>query len=159
MIKPNRIAQADWDRVAESFPVDRVAARVAGGPPEPAEFWFQKLDDPYLQDGPHPIKAKVPTEASFTNLTGRKIGRLTVRGIVEGSVATKPGGKHKSTLWAVRCDCSRYTARRHNFLCKAMKHAWLMERAMCAECDYAEQAKLGKKPTLVERSAPRRKHA
>jgi hypothetical protein len=140
---------ADWDRILASAPANKTAAVVTGENREPAGFRACKSDmDPYLQDGPHLLKSELPSCPSFKDLTGQRFGKLVVRGIVEGS---KSGGKSKGSLWAVRCDCSRYTARRQKFLLQGDP-----DRHACAECDYAAEVKAGKVPSLKEREALRK---
>jgi hypothetical protein len=140
---------ADWDRLLASAPLNREAAIVTGESREPAGFRGCKSDqDSYLQDGPHPVKQTLPNSPSFKDLTGQRFGKLVVRGVVEGS---KSDGKSKGSLWAVRCDCSRYTARRQKFLLQGDP-----DRHACVECDYAAEVKAGKVPSLKEREELRR---
>lgn len=140
---------ADWDRILASAPLNREAAVVAGESREPAGFRADNsATDRYLQDGPHPVKRVLPADQNFKDLTGQRFGKLVVRGVVEG---TKSNGKNKGTLWAVRCDCSRYTARRQKFLLQGDP-----ERHACVECDYAQEVKAGRVLSPREREELRR---
>ena len=140
---------ADWDRIIASAPANKQAAVVTGESREPAGFRACNADkDPYLQDGPHPIKAALPADPLFKDLTGQRFGKLIVRGVVDGS---RSGGKSKGTLWAVRCDCGAYTARRQKFLLQGDP-----ERHACVECDYAAEVRSGNVPSPKEREELRR---
>lgn len=132
-----KISAVEWDRLIGSVPVDRQTGIVVAKAPEPSEFRFAKQDDPFQQDGPHRLRKDKPIAPSFVDLTGKRFGRFVVLGIVDQpEVNNKGRGAKKGTLWAVRCDCSRYTARRHKTLVK--EGPW---EFMCNECDYAERVK------------------
>lgn len=134
----------DWDRLIASAPVNKAAALATSESAEPSGFRADhSARDAYLQDGPHPIKQSLPIDPCFKDLTGQRFGKLVVRGVIDGS---KSEGKSKGTLWAVRCDCSRYTARRQKFLLQGHP-----DRHACLECDYADEIKRGTVPSPLER--------
>ena len=136
-----------WDRILTSMPLNKEAATVTGESREPVGFRGLNLaeKDPWLQDGPHPLRP-VPPHPNLMDLTGIRVGRFLIRGLVEGASKSDTTG----ALWAVRCDCSAYTARRARSLRKMIANGG--ERAMCAECDYADQIKRGNKPPIMDRS-------
>ncbi|MGY6352811.1 hypothetical protein ACXITX_22815 [Vibrio parahaemolyticus] len=70
---------------------------------------------------PPKIEPGIPkyVASTFQDLTGRKRGRLTVVGLLKGSLK----------VWVCRCDCGRYTARR----AKAIKNENNIQDR-CDEC-------------------------
>lgn len=84
------------------IPVDRVAARVVG-----KGFQYEPATRGSASDSetPIPVAKKLPRALTqnpgFVNLTGNRIGRLTVVGVSEARYST----------WVCRCDCGRYCLR------------------------------------------------
>jgi hypothetical protein len=99
-------------------PVDRVAARVTrqGFKYEPAK-WVRTSDQPTPFATIKPTKAHT-NNASFADLTGRRVGRLVVYGLTGfGS-------------WACRCDCGTHTLRH----AKSIKNPANAEIDRCEHC-------------------------
>ena len=120
----------DWNRILASAPLNREAAVVTGESREPIGFRKQ-IKDPYLQDGPHPLR-QIQQNPQFTDLTGKRFGTLTVRGLAADFKQNSGGAP-----WAVRCDCGAYTVRRSRGLMSG-------NTCHCAECDYREEVKAGR---------------
>ena len=101
-----------WDAILASAPLNREAAVVTG---QGDESGYRKIQtDRYEQDGPHQLK-RVPCTPQFVDLTRQKFGKLTVRGLC--AVDTAKGQRQKcGTLWAVKCECGTYTAKRRKAL-------------------------------------------
>jgi hypothetical protein len=74
------------------------------------------------------------------DLTGERFGRFVVRG-KSADIKTNS----KGAAWVCRCDCGASEIRRTSSL-KRMAIA----RSMCSHCDYLEQMKLGRVPSLHE---------
>ena len=87
---------------------------------------------------------KAPDPTWKINLTGSKVGKLTVLGM-----ADFPGRKHHAA-WVVRCVCGYYETRK----AKALRDTAYAERAACSECDYVAELKAGrvKLKTVAERT-------
>lgn len=104
-------------------PVDRVAARVisAGAKYEPnCKAQVEEFISPPAMKPKH----LYPTDPSFIDLTGRKKGRFTVIGLLDGP---------KASTWVVRCSCGTYTTR----TAKSIKSAETNKAAQldaCREC-------------------------
>lgn len=102
------------------IPIDRVAARVigAGVKYEPATKGV-----PVDSDNPLPVAKSLPAalkdNPSFSDLTGKRRGRLTVVGVSESQYSR----------WVCRCDCGRYTIRS----AAAIKNA-NNEQDRCSHC-------------------------
>lgn len=65
-----------------------------------------------------------PKHCDFIDLTGRRKGRFTVVGLLDGS---------KSSLWVVRCDCGTYTTRTAKSI-KAAETKKASHLDACREC-------------------------
>lgn len=88
--------------------VDRTAARVTSS----GEHYEPVVGKGNAHDSDLPI-ATAPVPANVKDLTGTKLGRLTVIGY--HSVTRYNGArknKHVRRKWVVRCDCGRYSIRR-----------------------------------------------
>lgn len=125
-----------WEAVLASAPLNREAATVVGESREEHGFWREN-DDPYHQDVPHPLMtgsrlAMRLRQPQFTDLTGRRIDRLLVRGLAE--YQTRKGG---NPLWAVRCDCGAYTLRRAKTLSQDS------DEQMCGTCHHMQEVRRG----------------
>lgn len=106
-------------------PVDRIAARVVGAG---VSFEFKISDGAVNSFLPLPVRPAQRTEigqACFVDLTGTKLGRLTVIGI-SAEVAAR---------WVVRCVCGAYGLR----TAKAIKAA--DPSACCHQCHVLAVAK------------------
>jgi hypothetical protein len=89
---------SDWDAIAASEPLDRLAALVAA-------VGFSADEETMLAKAKSDIKALTQRDPNFRNLIGLKKGRLTV---------VAYGGSNKKASrarWIVRCVCGRYEAR------------------------------------------------
>lgn len=106
-------------------PVNRMAARVVGAAPS---FEFKMSDGAVNSFLPLPIRAVTRAEACqscFVDLTGVKLGRLTVIGISAEVLAR----------WVVRCVCGTYGLR----TARAIKNA--APDACCHQCHLLALAK------------------
>ncbi|KAA3527067.1 hypothetical protein DXT89_14130 [Agrobacterium vitis] len=110
-----RFSAVDFDSVAPLMPNNRVAGRVSA---RGEHFEFEpNLEGVVHSDGP--IATRRPNRAelgqpAFVDLTGVKIGRLTVQGIA-ADVATGNGQN-----WAVRCVCGSYETRKAKYIKSAL---------------------------------------
>lgn len=89
------------DDIHARVPVNRVAVWVTG----PGEH-FNPRKRVQTNDSEAPIETRPFTSVErnaegFIDLTGRRVGRLTVLGIA----------REFTRQWVVRCDCGRYTTR------------------------------------------------
>lgn len=83
------------------MPIDRVAARVIG---KGYQYTPQCKGQPVDSDLPIQVMAitnVIHNRQGFTDLTGQRIGRLTVLGM----------SSQTPNRWVCRCDCGRYTQR------------------------------------------------
>lgn len=91
------------EKVIKSDPVDRTARMVT----QRGEHWEAGLNKQALH-------SEVPIECrrfnkhdALPDLTGRRVGRLTVQGLMYRSEAS---------IWVVRCDCGMYEVRKRKAL-------------------------------------------
>ena len=95
------------EKIITSDPIDAVAGRVTSR----GTHWNpRKTFSGPNSDLPLPIRAANYSEknnSAWADLTGRKVGRLTVLGIY----AIAAVGKNKKQAWVVRCQCGRYETR------------------------------------------------
>ncbi|MCS0459517.1 hypothetical protein [Rhizobium favelukesii] len=134
-----RLARVDMDAVAPLLPGDKVAGRVAA---RGEHFEFTPAQSTKVHS-PDPILSRRPTESefalpSFVDLTGVKIGRLTVLGIAV-DVITSTGQR-----WVVRCVCGSYEVRRARYLkaCAAGSNPG-DDEPMCDCCGYTRKLQRG----------------
>ncbi len=112
-----------WDAILASTPLNSTAAKVTGKGTgfAPAVTFLERV-----WDAP-PTLARINNthraNPSFVDLTGERIGRLTVLGLAAG----------ESGLWACRCACGRIVGRR----AKGLKEK--SSEAMCNACDYTRK--------------------
>lgn len=85
---------------------------------------------------PLPTRPWPPLARGQDNLTGFMFGRLTVIGLAAEKTKSSAGA-----AWVVRCTCGTYEHRRTAFLRRGNSR-----RAMCSECDRAEQTEEGTTP-------------
>lgn len=116
----------NWDALAAAAPANVTASVVTGR----GTGWepIRKIyPDSYAHgDLPFPTRR---TPRGTIDLTGKKIGRLTVIGLS----ATKRG------RWVARCVCGIYEMRSAKFLCSA----GAKERGRCMQCDYLAEIREG----------------
>jgi hypothetical protein len=120
------MAKDHWDAILASSPLNATAGRVLS---KGVAF------EPEVQPSEHSWEAPPAlvriglthrANASFVDLTGFRVGRLTVLGMVDGMRKEARGA-----LWACRCACGRYVGRR----AKSLK-TMTVEEAMCNACNY-----------------------
>lgn len=111
-----------WDAILASTPLNRTAGVVTGSSasnftsevPLPSNFWPDV-----------PAMRKVPLNG--VDLTGLKVGRLTVVGLLDRSA------KGNGALWVCRCACGAYTGRKAKGLqAGAIEHH--PPSYMCEQC-------------------------
>ncbi|KIF50952.1 MULTISPECIES: hypothetical protein [Vibrio] len=104
-------------------PIDRQAALVVQKAPSHSTFQIKnrdKLVDSEFWEAPRPHKP-IPDNTDFIDLTGSKVGRLTVIGFLGKSV------------WQCRCVCGRYCKRTKKFIEQVIDGRESTE-SMCREC-------------------------
>lgn len=119
-----------WDAVLASSPLNATAATVTSKGYDyspPVTFSETVWDAPPPMT---PVGRMHLANASFVDLTGRRVGRLTVLGIARDNHRASGSG---GGLWVCRCSCGRYVGRR----AKSLKAA--SAEAMCNECDYTRK--------------------
>ncbi|MGR9476989.1 hypothetical protein [Rhizobium leguminosarum] len=133
-----RLARVDMDAVAPLYPSDKVAGRVAGRG-EHFEWSSNQATKIHSTD---PLAVRRPTETElsrpdYTDLTGAKIGRLTVMGVAAEII----GNGQK---WVVRCVCGSYETRKARYIkaCVAGNNPGSSE-PMCDACGYTRKLQLG----------------
>lgn len=136
---------SSWDKVVSSAPINKDAAiaRDGGGTSWTPE---RALEASFVRShAPIPIK---PRKATWMlDLTGLKVGKLTVLG-----VADFPNRSERSpAAWVVRCVCGYYETRK----AKTLRKPGYAERAACSECHYVAELKAGRVQlkTIAERTA------
>lgn len=95
----------DLSRVFASSPVNATAARVLSGG---IHYEERPIDEMHWHfDAPPSVtpRGKLPWDADFLDLTGRRIGRMTVVGYYGKR------NRKKKALWLVRCACGDYEVR------------------------------------------------
>jgi hypothetical protein len=121
-----------WDKVISSSPLNKDAAiaRDGGGTSWTPE---RALESSFVRShAPMPMKA--PDHTWRINLTGTKVGKLTVLGVADFP-ARKSGA-----AWVVRCVCGYYETRK----AKTLRDPVYAERAACSECEYVAELKAGR---------------
>ena len=121
---------SDFYAVAPLTPVNRTAGNVAS---RGDHFEFRDKPTKKVMHAP-PLPVPIPRNPQFVDLTGKKVGRLTV---------VSYAGEHKgSTRWNVRCVCGLYEQRRR----KALNSPEYAKTAACSECDAVAQNRLLYRP-------------
>ena len=118
---------SDLDAVAPLFPVNRTAGRVAA---KGDQFNFVPARDQKTSHVPCPSRPP-PADSSFVDLTGQRIGKLTVIGYARDQGSKQTSG----SLFNVKCVCGLYEQRRR----KALTCPEYSKRAACSECDRVQQ--------------------
>jgi hypothetical protein len=115
-----------WDAILASAPLNATAAAVtsrsSGIRP------LQALSPEHSWEAPPrlaTISAALRADPGFVDLTGRRVGRLLVLGLVDGA------GKN-GAMWACRCACGRYVGRKT----KNLKGGTAIG---CNECTYTDK--------------------
>lgn len=131
-------AHIDFDAVAPLHPSDKVAGRVAARGEH-----FEWSPAPHHTHSADPIAVRRPSEgelkqASFVDLTGVKVARLTVIGIAAEIVSGN------GTNWVVRCVCGSYETRKAKFIkaCAAGNNPG-EDEPMCDWCNKTRKLQRG----------------
>ncbi|MBY5682666.1 hypothetical protein HFO32_10905 [Rhizobium leguminosarum] len=134
-----RLARVDMDAVAPLCPSDKVAGRVAS---RGEHFEWQPNKSGKIHSDV-PLATRSPSNAEralpmFVDLTGHKIGRLSVMGIAAAYNSTN--GQN----WVVRCVCGYYETRKAKFIkaCVAGKNPG-EDEPMCEACGYTRRLQRG----------------
>ncbi|MEQ1407755.1 hypothetical protein ABK249_22810 [Neorhizobium sp. Rsf11] len=134
-----RLARVDFDAVAPLLPSDKVAGRVAAR----GEHFDWKPDLPTTVHSSVPLATRRPTahelcQPHYTDLTGKRIGRLTVMGVA----AEITGNGQK---WVVRCVCGAYETRKARSIKSWLVGEWKGDHEpMCDCCGYTRRLQMGK---------------
>lgn len=133
-----------WDKVISSTPLNKDAAiaRDGGG----TSWTPERALEPTFVRSHAPIPTKRSKETWGIDITGMKVGKLTVLG-----VADFPERSQRSqAAWVVRCVCGYYETRK----AKTLRKPGYAERAACSECHYVAELKAGrvKLKTVAERT-------
>lgn len=133
MTKDN-LTQVNLESLAPLYPVDRVATRVIGRGEQPPAIRPQSTrahsDVPFPFHTPDSRQLNDPM---FTDLTGRKFGRLTVLGIAE--LRTKGTAGKRGINWVVRCVCGNYEMRKSKYIKQCLNGNESALEAKCEWCD------------------------
>jgi hypothetical protein len=161
-IEGPRLRSVDLNAVAPLRPADLTAGRVASK----GEEWKPRVELPshiLHWDAPPPMVPFHDVHGTDVDLTGKKIGRLTVIGVLD-----RDGGAG-SMRWVVRCTCGDYEVRKPQALKAALNVGVACETSFC--CFYCRHqqhirrrySELGERPlsefldgTLQESEAPKR---
>ena len=95
---------SDWDAIAASEPLNRLAALAAA-------VGYSGDEETMLAKAKSDIQALTQRDPSFRNLIGVRKGRLTV--VAYAGASTKKSG---GARWVVRCVCGCYEVRRSKTL-------------------------------------------
>lgn len=96
---------SDFYAVAPLSPVNSTAGRVTSK----GEHWRPRVGRAVIAHAPlpvMPITNQMRMSGDFADLTGRRVGRLTVIGY-----GGKSGKNAGGARWVCRCDCGTYTYR------------------------------------------------
>lgn len=125
-----KIRTSDLDAVAPLHPVNATAGRVASK----GEFYaYQYTDGKAAYEAPPPLGQMPLGKPGFVDLTGTKVGRLTVIGYLRKHLKDGEG------RWLVRCVCGRYEERRT----KVLKSPYYAKIASCDPCNHLRRVRLG----------------
>ncbi len=130
----------DWDKLATSVPLNKLAAQVTSGSAEtyePKGIWSKGAVR--SEDGPPPFEAK-PGDGPLPPgwLTGRRFGRLLVLGRYTGG-----GGRNFKASWVVRCSCGIYELRKAKTLKEGKNHE-------CNACRRVDELRTGEYQRAME---------
>lgn len=121
----------DWDALAAAAPLNRDASIARDGSGEIFTPLKRGLKERQFTEIP-PLRAH-PPDPGFVDMTGRKIGRLTVVGYL--------GKGHKGALWLVRCACGAFERR----VTRTLKRSAVDGRNdRCGECGYLDELRNGR---------------
>ncbi len=111
----------DFDKVFTATPVNKTTAVVAESK---GTKWEPKSDRCHVRHvGPQECK---PAPKNTEDLTGMKVGRLTVLGYL------RRNHRLRTSMWLVRCVCGAYEERRSKGLRRGTSTS-------CSSCDYLEK--------------------
>lgn len=129
----------DFDAVAPLMPYDKTASMVAG---KGVHFEWEPSNAGKVHSS-EPLTTRLPNQnelmhASFRDLKGIKIGRLTVMGIAADVISSS--GQN----WVVRCVCGAYETRKARFIkaCVSGDNPGDNE-PMCDSCGYTRRLQMG----------------
>ncbi len=126
----------NYDALATLAPLDATAATVRDAT---GEHWDAPVSEGDLQWDICPKLVEIfeshTENATFENLTGRRFGRLTVRGLLDYEAAGVARHEKKGGRWVCRCDCGEFTAKFRKALITA-RH-----EQRCRKCDYLDHIK------------------
>lgn len=111
---------SNFQDAAPLAPVNRTAGLITSK----GEHYTPKFEITHKRMHAPPLLAQLPSDPTFKNYTGLKIGRLTVYGYV--------GSGKNGSRWAVRCVCGVYEIRRGGFVGNPDN----APDAECAECHH-----------------------
>lgn len=135
---------SSWDKVVSSAPINKDAAIARDG--SGTSWTPERTLEPTFVRSHAPIPIKRRKETWGVDLTGMKVGKLTVLG-----VADFPGRSQKSlAAWVVRCVCGYYETRK----AKTLRKPGYADKAACSECHYVAELKAGRVQlkTIAERT-------
>ena len=140
-----KLSRIDMDAVAPLTPHDKTAAVVGG---KGVHYEFSVLPTRAFSDTPLPMRPPSKAELgnpAFINLTGRKVGRMTIVGIAERKT-------NDGMNWVVRCVCGNYETRKTKYL-KTCLGGTFSEgvELMCAWCLNTRRLQKGKGSRAEER--------
>ncbi len=134
-----KFARVDFDTIAPLMPFDKTASQVSA-----RGVSFEWQPEPHVTHRGDPIPYRAPTaddlaKPEYRNLTGAKIGRLTVLG-----VSAEPQSSN-GQRWVVRCVCGSYELRRAKAIKKALDGGWTGDDPpMCDCCMYTQKLRAGR---------------
>lgn len=126
-----KLRSVDFDTVAPLMPFDKTASQVAG---KGEHFEYSPPQDVVRSETPIETRRATPREKldpGYVDLTGVKVGRLSVIGIAAASSQEK-------RRWVVRCQCGDYEIRRSKVIRRWMEGE-NVGGAMCHECGYTQK--------------------
>lgn len=140
---------AAWDRIISSTPLNTDAAKARDGG---GFSWSPEVSFAPGKVHTHapPKMRPVPLNRTCPNLTGLKVGKLTVVGLA--AKTTSDGA-----AWVVRCVCGYYETRK----ARTLRRPDYATEAMCDECRYMRELRAGRveRPTVAERIARQKAEA
>lgn len=132
----------DFDRIADSAPVNATAARQTGKgvewtPAVKIQDWF--ADQPAMKPSAH--YAEKMANPEWQDFRGQTFGRLTVLGIMAGR------NPAKQSSWVCRCQCGNFCTRVSKSL-KVAARGGNSFAPMCGRCNYQQRLRSGWTPNL-----------
>lgn len=134
-----RLRSVDFDTIAPLMPFDRTASQVAGK----GEHFHWEPSQPHKVHSSSPLVLRRPTDhelaqAHYVDLTGTKMGRLTILGVAADSTSA-------GQSWVARCVCGSYETRKARAVKKWLAGEWNGDHEpMCDSCGYTRRLQMGK---------------